>query len=75
MKTELDLDHIFRHHTPTAEQLPKYQELRDAARVFAETILRLTPPGADQTAAIRKVREATFTANSAIALGGRLNVE
>jgi hypothetical protein len=69
----LDLDHIFKYHAPTPEQLPKYEELRAAAKTFAEAIIRLTPPGADQTAAIRKVREATFTANSAIALGGRLD--
>ncbi len=71
----LDLDHIFKYHTPTPEQLPKYEELRAAAKTFAETIVRLTPPCADRVAAIRKVREATFTANSAIALGGRLDVE
>jgi hypothetical protein len=34
-------------------------------------IVALTPPSADQTAAIRKVREAVFTANAAIACGGR----
>lgn len=70
-----DLDHIFKYHAPTPEQLPKYEELRAAAKTFAETIVRLTPPGADQSAALRLVREATFTSNSAIALGGRLNVE
>jgi hypothetical protein len=37
--------------------------------VFAETIIRNTPPGSDQSAAIRKVREAVMTANAAIACG------
>lgn len=71
----LDLDHIFKHHPPSSDQIPKYEELRAAAKTFAETIVRLTPPCADRVAAIRKVREAAFTANSAIALGGRLDVE
>jgi hypothetical protein len=68
----VDLRNIFSHHPPTPEQLPKYEELRAAARTFAEAIVRLTPVGADQTAAVRKVREAVMTANAAIALEGRL---
>lgn len=68
----MDLANIFRHHPPTPEQLPKYEELRAAAMTLAETIVRLTPVGADQTAAVRKVREAVMTANAAIALEGRL---
>lgn len=68
----MDLDAIFSYHPPTAEQLPKYEDLRSAAYVFAKAIVDLTPVGADQTAAIRKVREAVMTANAAIALNGKL---
>ena len=39
----------------------------DAAKVFASVLLANTPPSADQTAAIRKVREAVMTANQGIA--------
>lgn len=67
----MDLDHVFTYHAPTAEQIPKYEELRAAAKDFAATIRRLTPPCADQTAAMRKVREALATANMAIALDGK----
>jgi len=56
----MDLDHVFTYHKPTAEQIPKYEELRAAAKEFAATIQRLTPPCADQTAAMRKVREAEY---------------
>jgi hypothetical protein len=66
--TPEDIDHMFKYHPPKPEQVPKYEELREAARTFAQTILRLTPGCADQTAAIRKVREAVMTANAAIAL-------
>lgn len=66
-----DLDWIFTYHQPTAEQLPKYEELRQAAKTLAEAIVRLTPQCADQSAAIRLVREAVMTANSSIALEGR----
>jgi len=71
----LDLDHIFTYHAPTPDQIPKYEALRDAARTFAEEIVNFTPPGADQSAAIRHVREAVFFANASVALDGRLHTD
>ena len=68
-----DLDHIFAYHSPSLEKSGKYGKLRDAARAFAQVIVEHTPEGADQSAAIRLVREAVMTANAAIALDGRLN--
>jgi hypothetical protein len=68
----MDLDHVFRYHPPRPEQLPKYQQLRDGAKAFAELIVELCPPGPDQSAAIRHVREAVMTANAGIALDGRI---
>lgn len=68
-----DLDHIFTYHAPTGpEQLAQYQRLRDAAKAFAYAIDNNVPDGADKAAAIRHVREAVMTANSGIALDGRL---
>ena len=60
----------FTHHAPTPEQAGQYQSLREAGLRFAQVILKTTPPSADQTTAIRKVREAVMTANAAIACGG-----
>ena len=68
----MDLDNIFKYHTPVEGQTKMYVELRDAAKAFAEVIVRNTPECADQSAAIRHVREAVMTANAAIALDGRL---
>jgi hypothetical protein len=69
----MDLKHIFSYHAPTGpEQLAKYQTLRDAALTFAQAIVDNTVPCADQTAAVRHVRDAVMTANAAIALDGRL---
>lgn len=65
--TLADLDRWFTHHAPTAEQLGRYAILRAGAHAFAQVILETTPPGPDQTTAIRKVREAVMTANAAIA--------
>lgn len=67
-----DLDNIFKYHAPSAEQLPKYEALRAAAKQFAQAIVDNAPAGADQAAAIRHVREAVMTANAAIALHGTL---
>jgi len=68
--TSAHLDNWFEYHSPTNEQLPRYQSIRAAARHFAEVIVANTPPSADQIAAVRKIREATMTANAAIACGG-----
>jgi hypothetical protein len=66
-----DLDNWFTYHAPSPDQLPKYQAIRDAARAFADVIVANTPASADQTAAVRKIREAAMTANAAIACGGK----
>jgi len=63
-----ELSNMFRYHPPAGDQANRYQELRDAGHKFAVSILVLTPPSADQTAAIRKVREAVMIANAAIAI-------
>jgi hypothetical protein len=69
--TDEQLLNWFTYHSPTEDQLPKYLEIRQAGLDFAKVIVRNTPPSADQTAAIRKVREAVMTANQSIACGGQ----
>jgi hypothetical protein len=69
--TTAQIDNWFSYHAPSEAQAEFYVQLRNAGRNLALTILGLTPPGADQTAAIRKVREAIMTANAAIACGGK----
>ena len=69
--TESLQDSIFDYHQPQFGQHEKYQALRDAAKAFARAIRANTPECPDQTAAIRKVREALMTANASIALEGR----
>lgn len=65
------LDNWFSHHPPTPEQAERYERLRAAAKAFAEVIARETPASADQTAALRHVRDAVMTGNAAIACGGK----
>jgi hypothetical protein len=47
------------------------EAIRSAARTFAEVLIANTPLSADQTAAVRKLRECVMTANASIALGGK----
>jgi hypothetical protein len=69
--TDEQLNNWFTYHSPSAEQLPKYQAIREAAYNLAKTIVDNSPVSADQTAAVRKVREAAMTANAAIACDGQ----
>lgn len=53
------------------EAVQAYQSIREAGLAMSKTILRFTPACPDQSAAVRKIREAVMTANAAIACGGR----
>lgn len=64
------LENWFTYHSPMPEQLPKYQAIREAGFNLAKVIVANTPASADQSAAVRKVREACMTANAAEACGG-----
>ncbi|HYE98925.1 MAG TPA: hypothetical protein VEJ18_08440 [Planctomycetota bacterium] len=65
------IETIFTYHAPKGDQPAKYEEIRTAAKAMAHTIVRNTPAGPDQSAAIRHLREAVMTANAAIALDGK----
>ena len=67
---EQQLDNWFAYHKPEPGQPEKYEAIRAAGRAFAQVIIDNAPPSADRSDAIRKVREAVFTANAAIACDG-----
>lgn len=71
MYSREQLEHIFSYHEPDDFQTDSYNHIRIAALAFAIVVVDNTPVCADQTAAIRKIREAVMTANEAIALGGK----
>ncbi len=68
MITQTELRAQFTYHSPKGDQPDRYVLIREAGFQLAATIVDNTPPSADQSAAIRKVREAVMTANAAIAL-------
>lgn len=65
--TDEEIVHWFTYHMPKSGQPEKYAAIRSAGMSLALAILHNSPAGADQSAAIRKVREAVMTANMAVA--------
>lgn len=61
------IDRWFTFHAMTPEQVEQSIRIREAGKALALAIAENSPPGGDQTAAIRKVREATMTAITGIA--------
>lgn len=71
MEMKERLENWFTYHRPEGDDASRYEKIREAGLEFATLISNITPPSADQTAAIRKVREAVMTANAAIACKGK----
>lgn len=69
--TQSQLDNWFTYHSPTADDQVGYVAIRVAAKSLAETIVKYSPTSADQSAAIRLLREAVMTANASIACKGQ----
>lgn len=70
----ITLQHLlnwFSYHEPEDGQVEKYNSIRAAALNLAEVIVDNTPASADQTAAVRLVRQAAMQANAAIACKGQ----
>lgn len=62
-----DVNNWFSYHAPNAEQLVAYNDIRQAAKIYAETVNKHVPDSADKTAAMRKIRESVMAANLAVA--------
>lgn len=75
MLVEQDLITMFSYHKPSEAQTQAIQNIRAAALRFGQVILRNTPPCADQTVAIRVVREAMMWANAAIVVNNSTPTE
>jgi len=71
MFTLEQIEDMFTYHSPTPEQVPKYEAIRAAAKQFAQVLVANTPSSPDQTAAIRLLRQCVHTANGSIALEGK----
>jgi hypothetical protein len=66
-----EIENWFTYHSPNEVQQAAYRAIREAAKSLAYVIVNTTPQCADQSAALRHLREAVMTANAAIACGGK----
>ena len=64
---QVDIENWFSYHAPTSEQLIAYEDIRKAAKTYAEVVNKYAPDSADKTAAMRKIRESVMAANLAVA--------
>lgn len=64
------IETIFEAECVRPLQYEKMQQIRDEAKHLAYLIMVNCPPSTDRSAAIRKLREAVFTANACIAFEG-----
>lgn len=71
MITENQIEEWFTYHAPDAIQIEQLKNIRESAKELAKVIINNTPPSADQTAAIRLLREAVMTANASVVLRGK----
>lgn len=68
--TKDNIENWFSYHAPAEGDLERYIAIREAAKSLANIIVANTPASADQTAALRKLRECVMTANASIACKG-----
>mgnify|MGYP001823323281 CR=1 FL=1 len=57
----------FQYHKPHGDQSLRYERIRAAGKVLADTMAECCPDSSELTVAIRRVREAVMFANAAIA--------
>ena len=73
--SQSDINNWFTYHAPTPEQLVAYTDIRQAAKIYAETVNKHVPDSADKTAAMRKIRESVMAANLAVACNSKETLE
>jgi hypothetical protein len=66
-----DVEDLFSYHAPKDDQPQRYEAIRSAAKEFAKVLIANTYSSADQTTAIRLLRQCVMTANASVALEGR----
>lgn len=67
MIPQAQIDNNFKYHPPKEGQQEKYVEVRDTAKVLAETINTLCPDSREKSLAMTNLEQAVFWANASIA--------
>lgn len=65
MQKRLNNDYMY--HSPKEDQLDRYLLIREAAKTFAEIIVRNSPPSREQSVALTELDHVVMMSNAAIA--------
>lgn len=63
----IDIEKNFTYHAPKGDQISRYTEIRQNAKLTAELIDHLCPDSREKSLAMTKLEEAVMWANAAIA--------
>lgn len=63
----MQVENAFTYHSPNADQVVRYKEIRDTAKNLAVVVLKLSPPSREQSLALTALEEAVMWTNAAIA--------
>lgn len=61
------IENNFKYHSPTPDQIPRYQLIRDKAKELAVLINQVTPASREQSLAFTDLEDCVMHANAAIA--------
>lgn len=61
------LNNTYKYHSPTGDQPKRYEEIRQAGKFLAETIVKNSPVSREQSVALTELEGVIMWANAAIA--------
>lgn len=61
------IENNFKYHAPKEDQAVRYENVRDAAKEFAKTLVALCPPSRELSVALTELETAVMWANASIA--------
>ncbi len=61
------VEHDFTYHPPKADQVPKFEAIREDARQLGHTLVEMVPPSLELEDALRLLNLAVMSANAGIA--------
>lgn len=66
-RTLEQIQEAFTYHPPSADQIPRYEEIRQQGRIMAAYLVMVCPPSRELSLALTNIEQAVFWANAAIA--------
>ena len=68
--TREEIGNRFTYHSPKPEDVPKFEQLRNAAREFATLIISLVPDSLERAEALNRLDEVVMFSNAGISRHG-----